>query len=414
MKVRSVFSFVVLGALAAGSFQILPVAASATSTAEDLKFAIDQKTRELDSVTRQLVETQAQLSDVTVRGNTLTAEISRINKNVTNVNLGIKASELTLDKLGLELEAVQQDIELKEKSVVLRQEALANLLQDYQERGQQGFLLAFLDNKSLADALAETQSISDFNNGLLTEVAEIRQLRTALADHLDEVSSKKTSVERERENLRAKRAIVEEQKAQQQQLLAETKNKEANYKKLISELEEKQQEISDQISEIEDLLRAQYGGEALPSKRPGVFIKPIAGAKLTQEYGATKFAQRAYKTKFHNGIDFAASIGTPVLAADEGTIFAVGNNGRVQYGKYIVIRHPNGLSTMYAHLSRQSVAVGDSVKRGDVIGYAGNTGYSTGPHLHFTVYLSSSVQLKSIGGAGVVPVGYTLDPLDYL
>jgi murein DD-endopeptidase MepM/ murein hydrolase activator NlpD len=135
---------------------------------------------------------------------------------------------------------------------------------------------------------------------------------------------------------------------------------------------------------------------------------------MTQAYGATKFAQKAYKTKFHNGVDFAVPIGTPVLAAEDGVVLMAGNNGRVQYGKYIVIKHSNGLATLYGHLSRHAVATGSAVKRGDIIGYSGNTGYSTGAHLHFTVYLSSTVQLKAIGGAGVVPVGYTLNPSDYL
>ena len=101
---------------------------------------------------------------------------------------------------------------------------------------------------------------------------------------------------------------------------------------------------------------------------------------------------------------------------------AVDNNDRgvsrwqkYQYGRYVLIKHDNNLSTLYAHLSRQVVARGATVKRGDLIGYSGNTGYSTGPHIHLTVYWAPSVQMKSVPpAAGLVPVGVTIDPNDYL
>ena len=102
------------------------------------------------------------------------------------------------------------------------------------------------------------------------------------------------------------------------------------------------------------------------------------------------------------------------MAADDGEVIVVGNNGRVQYGKFILIKHNNNLATLYAHLSRQIVQKGNMIKRGQVIGYSGNTGYSYGPHVHFTVYWEPSVSLKSFSGAGLVPVGVTINPADYL
>ncbi|NCO89539.1 M23 family metallopeptidase, partial [Candidatus Wolfebacteria bacterium] len=117
---------------------------------------------------------------------------------------------------------------------------------------------------------------------------------------------------------------------------------------------------------------------------------------------------------FHNGIDFKASLGTPILAAEDGEVMAVGDNGRVQYGKFILIKHNNNLATLYAHLSRQIVQKGSVIKRGQVIGYSGNTGYSTGPHLHFGVYWALNLKMQSFSGAGLVPVGVTINPANYL
>jgi len=381
---------------------------------EDLKFAIDRKSKELEEVTKKIQETQINLTEETVRGKTLKQEVVRIDDTVKKVSLGIHVSELTIDKLQLEIQALQGDISQKERSAELKRAAVSRLIQNYHQREREGLLMYMLDGKSLAESVSESQALEDINGGLLKEVDALRQLKTELSDRLDEVSGKKSSVERERETLKVKKVIAEDQLTQRQQLLVETKNREENYKRLITDLEKQQQTISDEISDIEEKLREQYGSSVVPSKRPGVFIKPIEGGKLSQQYGATKFAQKAYKTKFHNGVDFAVPIGTPVIAAEDGVVLMAGNNGRVQYGKYIVIKHGNGLTTLYGHLSRQVVATGAAVKRGDVIGYSGNTGYSTGAHLHFTVYLSSTVQLKAIGGAGVIPVGYTLNPSDYL
>lgn len=385
------------------------------ATQDDLKFAIDQKARELDEVTKQIQMTQINLTEEAVRSKNLSTEIKRIENTVKSVDLGIKASELTIDKLRLEITSIQNDIAERERSLSLKKGAVEKLLQSYQQRGSGGgFLMLFMSNKTLAESLAEAQSISDLNAGLLDELEQIRQLRLELSQRLEAVADKKNGVEKERQTLQVKKAIVEDQRSERAQLLNETKNRQEAYQKIISELEKKQQSISDEIDNIEDVLRGQYGSSELPMKRPGVLVKPISGGVLSQLYGATKFAQRAYKTKFHNGIDFAVPQGTPVLAADDGIVLMAGNNGRVQYGRYIILKHSNGLATLYAHLSRQSVKTGDTVKRGETIGYSGNTGYSTGAHLHFGVYLGSTVQLKAIGGAGVVPVGLTLDPEEYM
>lgn len=380
----------------------------------DLKEAIDQKSRQLDEVTKQLQAAQISLTDTQVRGKTLKQEISRIDTNVKNANLNIQLSQLTIEKLNLEIQSVQHDIAEKESQVALKRESVSLLLQGLQEKEREGMLLPLLSGQSLAESLGEAQGISDLNDGLLADVDQLRQLKIELTDRLNEASGKKQSVEQKKVTLQAQKAVAEDQLSDRQRLLSETKSREDSYKKIVSDLEKQQQDISEEIGDIEDQLRGQYGTATVPSKRPGVFGKPIAGGIMTQKYGSTPYSKKLYKNGVHNGIDFGVPIGTPVLAAADGIIFAAGNNGRLQYGRFIVIKHDNGLSTLYGHLSRQSVKTGDQVKRGDIIGYSGNTGYAFGPHLHFGAYLSSSMQMKAIAGAGLVPIGYTLNPADYL
>jgi murein DD-endopeptidase MepM/ murein hydrolase activator NlpD len=114
---------------------------------------------------------------------------------------------------------------------------------------------------------------------------------------------------------------------------------------------------------------------------------PIFGATITQPFGPTSFVlepPRGIYPHFHTGVDLAAVIGTPVVAAADGIVVAVGHSG-IGYGNYVVIAHGGGIMTLYGHLLETDVLVGQKVARGERIGREGSTGWSTGPHLHFEV-----------------------------
>jgi murein DD-endopeptidase MepM/ murein hydrolase activator NlpD len=113
-----------------------------------------------------------------------------------------------------------------------------------------------------------------------------------------------------------------------------------------------------------------------------LFIYPIRG-RLTSPFG-WRNDPISGERRYHAALDLAANIGTPVKAAMDGTILSTGLNAT--YGKFIIIKHPGNYQSMYAHLSVISVKQGDTVVQGAKIGEVGNTGYSTGPHLHFAVY----------------------------
>mgnify|MGYP001573419713 FL=1 len=154
---------------------------------------------------------------------------------------------------------------------------------------------------------------------------------------------------------------------------------------------------------------------------------------ITQYFGNTAFATanaQIYNGSGHNAIDMGVPTGTPVTAALSGTVMATGNTDTVpgcySYGKWVVVKHANGLATLYAHLSSIGVSSGQVVTTGEVIGNSGMTGYATGPHLHFSVFASAGVQIMTLreyrgattpcanASMPVAPKDAYLNPMSYL
>ena len=124
-----------------------------------------------------------------------------------------------------------------------------------------------------------------------------------------------------------------------------------------------------------------YDPKGVGEMRQGL-VAPVPGS-ISSRYGMRRHPVLGYR-RMHSGLDFRASSGTPIYAATDGRVDMAGRNGG--YGNYVRIQHGNGLGTGYAHMSRIAVNRGQSVRRGQVIGYVGSTGLSTGPHLHYEMY----------------------------
>ena len=381
-----------------------------------LKSAIEAKTKELTQINDKIVETQKNLNTISTQGKTLSKEIQKIDLNINQLSLGIRSSEIRIDRLGLEINDLSASVEDKEASIASKRKAIESFLRQLQASADENELLQFLKSKSLVEGVFDTYSVSKVSEELHTEIGSLEVIKAALAADLSTKAQKKTAVESERTTLKAKLSISEEQKDGKKTLLSSTKNQEKVYQAQLQELEKKQKDIGEAIDAIEAELRAKFDPSLLPVKRPGVIAYPTSDAILTQEYGLTLFAKTAYKSQFHNGLDFGAPLGTPILASRDGKVIAAGNNGKYQYGKYVLLEHDNGLSTLYGHMSKHAVLAGQTVTKGQVIGYVGNTGYSFGNHVHFGLYLSDSVILKNLPSCncGLVPIGVTINPSDYL
>ena len=130
------------------------------------------------------------------------------------------------------------------------------------------------------------------------------------------------------------------------------------------------------------------GNSGSAASSTGGFLYPLPYAvSITDAYGY-RIHPLSGKYKWHNGVDFAAGSGTAIYATQSGTVTSACYNEA--YGNMVTINHANGYSSLYGHMTNYIVSVGDYVTQGQTIGYVGSTGWSTGPHLHFTIYYNGS------------------------
>lgn len=404
-------------ALMAGGF--FPVVRGAETPVE-LKTVIEKKNKEMQELGKQIKAVQSVLETTTGEKQTLQHELNQINSNVKQLDIGIRISKTAAEKLGYEIQDTQYTIDESEQRIVEHKKNIAEMLRQVQQKDtSEGVLISVLKGKSLADTIGEIQSLIEFQDKFAQDIKDLQGYTTELDGQLKTAEEKKRAKEIESENFKNKKIILDQTKQYQQQLLQQTRNKEQIYQNSLAQLKKRQDEIDTEIAALEAEARKGINIGALPKVDTGPLMMPTQGT-ITQGYGATPFARAHYASRRHNGIDIAAPIGTPIYSASDGRVVGVGDQDRYcyrgAYGKFIAITHYNGLTTLYGHLSLQVVNEGQEVTKGQLIGYMGNTGYSYGSHLHFTVYATPTFKiapaLKTCGPK--MPFGGDVNPFDYL
>jgi murein DD-endopeptidase MepM/ murein hydrolase activator NlpD len=195
--------------------------------------------------------------------------------------------------------------------------------------------------------------------------------------------------------IEATEAEAEEQVAQLQELFTEAREAKAAVKSLISQranalriAEEEQAAEEQRLADLEaarEALQAQIAQSASTGTATGKLIWPMPGYSAGGGVGWRVHPVYGYKS-CHTGVDISAPSGTQIIAARGGTVIWTKSGG--PYGNNTLIDHGNGLATFYAHQTSFAVSGGERVRKGEVIGYVGSTGYSTGPHLHFEVHIN--------------------------
>jgi len=391
---------------------LLPPIASA-SLIDDLQEQIRQKEEEIKQLEQQAATYKKELETTQSQKNTLNNQLTTIASRIKKLQNDISITSTKISSTTLQIEGLSLDIGEKQDEIDKKKQEISIMIQALYEYDQESLIETILMKNSLSDFVNQVHYLETLQENVHKNMLVLQELKKNMEQEKAAAEYQRTQLAGLNNQLRSQKQIVDSEKQEKNYLLVQTKGQEKQYQSLLNETLRKQQEIEQQIFDLEDKIKLTLDPSSMPEARPGVLSWPLDGV-LTQIYGYTAYSKNLYKTGFHNGIDIASSYGEAIRAARDGKIIGIGNCGKYAYGKWILIEHDNKLTTLYGHFSNYGVfKVGDSIKRGDIIGYEGSTGYSTGPHLHFGVYASETIQIQKVW-YGTVPIGAHLDPQKYL
>jgi len=387
---------------------------------DDLKQEIGQKGTLIEELQKQAEEYEKTIVEKQGEATTLELRIVNFNREIQNLEREITINEQSIGSLGLQIIKAELQIHAHQEAIIRNKARIGALIREIYANDDEEIVELILKYETLAEFSNFVQYRDTLQQGLSAELGELKSFKETLENDKESLEENKITIEEEKRGLDARQSIVAGERNTRETLLRETRNQETRYQKLLSDTELQREQILREVFELEDALRRTLDPSLLPKAIPGILAWPTEGI-LTQGYGCiqTRFARSAYPTcdggsgGFHNGIDIAASTGTEVRSAKEGTVVAV-ESSPYAYGYWVAVLHDNGLVTLYPHLSYIAVSKGQQLGRGEVLGYMGSTGFSTGSHLHFTVYAPRTFTTKPSRIAGILPIGATLNPFDYL
>jgi murein DD-endopeptidase MepM/ murein hydrolase activator NlpD len=398
-----------------------------SATARDLQNQINDVNSQIQALDKEISQYQAQISQTNEKSNTLANLIKEL--TLTRAKL-VKEKEQTQKKItaaNLVISELSGNINLQQKSVDKSKSSLIKMLNDLNRNDNETVIERLLAKDSMANMSREYNNILSINE-------EARQHIKDLLNQIDSLNTSKNKkvIEQKKlttlkKDLAQKQQVIEITKQEKNNLLVETKNQESAYKKLLADRQKKRDEFEKKLSDYEAQLKFILNPNLLPTEGSGVLSWPLDYVFVTQLFGKTVAAKRLYISGSHSGVDFRASLGTQVKSMGTGTIIGTGDTDQyckgASFGKWVFIKYNNGLSSTFGHLSVISGIAGQKVAAGDVVGLSGNTGHSTAPHLHVTVYASQGADVKTVpslscnGKTFIMPIAPTnayLDPMLYL
>ena len=378
----AVLTVVFLPAPAVSAASASTASLSSEMTQEDLNTV-----SELNSAYEQL---QKKLEDLEAEKKQIESDTKDAKKLKKNLDAKIETTQEQIDLLNDEITKLDGEIETLDARITVVSDDIDKNLAIFRQRiraiyiaGRSGELELLLGSSDFIDLLTRAEilrRIAEYDNAIIVslqkDLSELNQLHT---DTETAAADKAT----------AKKAMASKQNELQQaydetEVLLDELGESAD--RTAEQISQYEKEMEDARKEIDDIL-SKYVSD-IDEYVGGAFAWPLPGfTKITSPYG-----QRS--SGFHTGTDIAGRnaegdlcYGYPIVAANSGTVILVGDKGSKSYGKYLIIDHGGGCRTLYAHCSKVLVSTGDTVTKGQTIAKAGSTGNSTGPHLHFELWI---------------------------
>ena len=301
----------------------------------------------------------------------------------------LHAIEVQQSQVNAQIQQTEVELTAAQKRLDERERILNKRLRDVYMHGKLNYLEVILGAKNFTDFANRLEFLKRIVSADLNLITEIRAERELILQKKQQLEVQRQQLAKLQAEAEAKKTVVENKKQYQLIVLARLQDEKALAEASYAELQATSQDIEARIR-----ARQQQGASAGQVVHgSGVLIWPTSGP-ITSPFGYR--IHPIFGTQiYHSGIDIGVDTGTPIMAADSGVVVEADWLGG--YGYAVVIDHGNGLSTLYGHNSELAVSPGQSVQQGQVIAYAGSTGYSTGPHCHFEV---------RVDGSPVDPMGY--------
>ena len=380
----------------------LPLSASAASSAEiqkqlnGLKAQNAEIQKQIDAAQRQYDLNYSDMEAMAAEKIAIDQEMTLINSKIEITNQEIQAySQLIAD--------TQDELEIAQEDLRVLSEAHRDRVRVMEEEGKISYWEVLFQANSFTDLLDRMNMIEEINEA---DRRRIEQMRIAA----DIVNATQMNLETEKQDLETVRiqltedeALLAEKQTQYDAILLELEKKSHEFALLVEESELLQDELMKEIAakevELKEAKHDEYLRQlALKGDNPpsnATWITPVSGYRLTSAFGMRKHPVLKV-TRMHNGVDMACAAGTPIYATRAGTVTTASYQANGA-GNYVSINHLDGFSSIYMHMTHYVVSKGQKVSQGQLIGYVGNTGISTGDHLHFGV---------SYAGTYVNPLAY--------
>ncbi|WP_099159890.1 murein hydrolase activator EnvC family protein [Virgibacillus ndiopensis] len=390
------------------------------------KNQLDNKQNKLDS---EKSNTEEKIQENLSKQDTVKTDINSIDQKLKETKNAIKTKEDQLIKTNKEIEQLKKDIKVLKERIKEREKLLKERLRTIQQNGgDMRYLEVILGSKSFGDFISRSTAVNTImdqdKNIMETHAAEKKELE----DKKIKVEEKKAAMEDQKKELESLKVQLNDQMAEKEKLMEKLEEQHESledYKISLADEQEllRKQEIAlqkamklaeQQKAELEQLAKeraakAKANSGSTTSSGPvitgGNFIWPASGSR------SSNFGWRTHPIRgtadFHGGIDIAAASGTPIYASTSGVAMPGHIDG--SYGNHVIIvSRIDGqtYTTLYAHMSSYVVGSGQAVKQGDLIGYMGSTGASTGSHLHFEIHKG--------GYQGSGPNSNVVNPIKYL
>lgn len=414
------FSFFLFGILL-----IIPVAFSSAQTAQDIQNKINEKDFDIKKLEQEIAAYQAELNNLGQQKNSLNSSLKQLDLTRKKLVANIAVTQNKIDKTNFKIESLSKDINTKQNSISNNVEAISLGIKQTNESENESIVESLLSTNDFSLIWNDVDNMMTIRERIRNKIAELKQIKGELEDTRKETIDAKNELLSLKSELADQKKIVEQNTNEKKKLLAQTKNSEANYQKILKDRLAQKDALEKELRDYESQLKYILDPSKLPSA--GVFSWPLDNILVTQLFGKTEDGKRLYANGTHNGVDFRASVGTPVKAMAGGVIAGTGDTDTqcpgVSFGRFILIKYDNGLSSAYGHLSLIRGNKGERVERGQIVAYSGNTGYSTGPHLHVSVYAPDAAEVKSIPSKScpgriltqpIAPINAYLDPSYYL